>query len=189
MLSAPGESVHPIVQAAWLHAQFTLIHPFSDGNGRGGRLLQDWGLMRRGLLPVGIPPSRRDDYYAALEASDKGNWDDIVEMVSLLQLSMISRIEAIVEEQQRRASWIQKLSTAAARKNENTRHKQYLVWRRRMEGIGQAFKQAASELDSSSEIIGATFWDYGVVDFQDWREDVQVRTNRQKLAVLHSLLC
>lgn len=165
-----GESTHPILQAAWLHAQFTMIHPFSDGNGRGGRLLQDWALMRRGLLPVGIPPSQRDDYYAALEASDQGKWDDFVEIVSLLQLSMVSKIEAIIEEQQHRASWIQQLALAAARKNENTRHKQYLVWRRRMEATSQAFRQAAKELDESSDIIGATFYDYGVLDFRDWEK-------------------
>ncbi len=163
-----GESIHPVMQASWLHAQFTLIHPFNDANGRGGRLLQDWALMRRGLLPVGIPPSQRDDYYAALEASDRGGWDDLVEIVSLLQLSMVSKIEAIVDEQQRRASWVQKLSTAAARKHENARHKQYLVWRKRMEGISQAFKQAARELDESSDVIGASFRDYGVVEFRDW---------------------
>jgi Fic family protein len=164
------ESVHPIVEAAWLHAQFTLIHPFSDANGRGGRILQDWALMRRGFLPVGIPPSRRDDYYAALADADKGSWDDIVELIALLELSIASRVQAIVDDQQRRAAWVKQLSTAAARKHENTRHKQYLVWRKRMEGVDHAFSQAAQELDESSDLIGATFRDYGVLEFLDWEK-------------------
>ena len=42
-----SESAHPVLDAAWLHAQFTLIHPFSDGNGGEGRILQDWALMRK----------------------------------------------------------------------------------------------------------------------------------------------
>jgi uncharacterized protein YukE len=124
--------------------------------------------MRRGFLPVGIPTSKRDDYYAALAEADKGAWDDIVELIALLELSIISRVEAIVDEQQRRASWVKQLSTAAARKHENTRHKQYLIWRKRMEGVNQAFKQAAQELDESSDLIGSTFRDYGVLEFSDW---------------------
>jgi Fic family protein len=167
-LFAQSESAHPVLQAAWLHAQSTLIHPFSDGNGRGGRILQDWALMRKGFLPVGIPPSKRDDYYAALADADQGNWDDLVELIALLELSIISRVEAIVDEQQHRASWVKQLSTAASRKHQNSSHKQYLVWRKRMEVINQSFKQAALELDESSDLIGATFKDYGVLELRDW---------------------
>ena len=36
-----SEGIHQVVAAAWVHNQFTYIHPFNDGNGRGGRLLQD----------------------------------------------------------------------------------------------------------------------------------------------------
>lgn len=168
-----SEAAPSILQACWLHAQFTMIHPFSDGNGREGRLLQDWALIRRGLLPVGMPPSQRDDYYAALEASDTGDWNDLVEMVALLQLSMASRVEALLEEQQRRVSWIRRLSSAAAQKERSTQHKNYVVWRKRMDDVSQAFGQAARELDDSSSIIGATFRDFGVLEFRDWESICQ----------------
>lgn len=164
-----GESVHPILHAAWVHAQFTLIHPFSDGNGRTGRLLQDYTLVRRGLLPVGIPPSERDDYYAALERADRGDWNDLAEMIGLLQLTMVTKTLAIAREPQQRASWIERLSKAASQKEENTLHKQYLVWRKRMEQISQTFAQSARELDASSNVIGAECRDFGVVDFPEWR--------------------
>lgn len=124
--------------------------------------------MRRGFLPVSIPPSKRDDYYAALANSDQGAWDDIVELIALLELSIVSRVEAIIDDQQRRGAWVKQLSTAAARKHENTRHKHYLVWRKRMERVNQAFNQAAQELDASSDLIGAKFRDYGVLEFRDW---------------------
>jgi Fic family protein len=47
--------IDPIVQAAVVHAQFELIHPFADGNGRTGRLLAVWVLLRRLGLHE-IPP-------------------------------------------------------------------------------------------------------------------------------------
>jgi len=168
-----SESLHPVLQAAWLHEQFTLIHPFIDGNGRTGRLLQDYVLIRRGLLPVGIPPSQRDDYYAALAAADTGKWNDIVEMLALLELSTINKTVAIAKEPERRRAWIQQLSTAAASKQENTLHKQYLVWRQRIEALAYAFGEAAAELDESSDQLGAELKQFSVPDFASWKQICQ----------------
>lgn len=46
----------PVVQAAIAHAQFEIIHPFADGNGRVGRALIHVVLRRRGLAPRYVPP-------------------------------------------------------------------------------------------------------------------------------------
>ena len=71
----------PIIQAALVHAQFELIHPFDDGNGRIGRLLIPLFLMKKGCL---VSPSlyissylesHRDEYYGSLERiSEEGDW-------------------------------------------------------------------------------------------------------------------
>ena len=164
-----GNEQHPIVQAAWLHAQFTRIHPFSDGNGRTGRLLQDFVLMRRGLMPVGISPDQRDDYYAALGNADDGTWSPLVELLALLALRTTQQALSLAKEPESRANWIQALSKAAAAKSQDTRHKQFLVWRTRMEFITQAFKTAAEELDEQSGVIGAELRDLGVLDFEQWK--------------------
>src|SRR5690606_16538868 len=86
-----------------------------------------------------------------------------------LELQMIVKTEAIAREPEQRTAWIQRLSTAAAQKDENTRHKQYLVWRQRAERLSASFGQAARELDASSFVIGAAFKDFGAVSFEDWQ--------------------
>lgn len=48
------DDIDPIAQAAVAHAQFEIIHPFADGNGRVGRVLISWILTRR--LALIVPP-------------------------------------------------------------------------------------------------------------------------------------
>jgi Fic family protein len=59
------------------HAQFELIHPFVDGNGRVGRLLLNWLLMNRGLIYFAIRSKRRSEYLSALKNAQKGKIEAI----------------------------------------------------------------------------------------------------------------
>ena len=40
--------------AAWTHAEFVRIHPFTDGNGRTSRMIMNYQLMSHGFLPVSV---------------------------------------------------------------------------------------------------------------------------------------
>ena len=46
----------PLVRAAVVHAQFETIHPFPDGNGRTGRALIQFMLLREGVVGQGTLP-------------------------------------------------------------------------------------------------------------------------------------
>ena len=52
---ANRDDIDPVTQAAAVHAQFEVIHPYGGGNGRVGRLLVGWVLTRR-LHLVSPPP-------------------------------------------------------------------------------------------------------------------------------------
>ena len=76
----------PIVQAAIVHAQFELIHPFMDGNGRLGRMLIPLFLSFRGVLPAPYLylseyfDEHRDEYINGLEGLSKnGEWQPWIE--------------------------------------------------------------------------------------------------------------
>jgi Fic family protein len=80
--NAPHEDMPPVVQASLAHYQFETLHPFSDGNGRIGRLLIVLQLMRLGVLrhPILVVSpwfeARRSEYQDALLAlSVTGDWD------------------------------------------------------------------------------------------------------------------
>lgn len=67
---------HPIVLAARFHGFFEYLHPFRDGNGRTGRLLSNYILLRLRHPLLIIPSSRRQEYISALrmirtEATDE----------------------------------------------------------------------------------------------------------------------
>lgn len=60
-----------LVAAAYFHAKFENIHPFSDGNGRVGRLLMNYILLIHNHPPITIYEEDRKDYYDALEKFDE----------------------------------------------------------------------------------------------------------------------
>lgn len=76
------DGLDPLVKMAIAHYQFECIHPFPDGNGRTGRILNILYLIQAGLLSLPILYlsrfilERRDDYYTFLRrVTEEGDWE------------------------------------------------------------------------------------------------------------------
>ena len=61
----------PLVMAAIVHNQFENIHPFQDGNGRVGRLLLNFILLKNEYPPINITLEDRAEYYSTLQEYEK----------------------------------------------------------------------------------------------------------------------
>ena len=69
---------HPLIASSVFHYEFEFIHPFSDGNGRMGRLWQTLILCRKQSLYSAIPAEsmiyeRQQQYYDALKKSTENS--------------------------------------------------------------------------------------------------------------------
>lgn len=60
-----------LVKAAFLHVMFETIHPFADGNGRVGRTLMNYYLIRHNYPPIVIYNEDKETYYLALEVFNR----------------------------------------------------------------------------------------------------------------------
>ena len=81
-----SEDEDPVLQVAIAHAQFEILHPFKDGNGRIGRMLIPLLLFQRKTLSRPMfylseyLETHRDQYYDGLLAiTDNGNWQGWIE--------------------------------------------------------------------------------------------------------------
>jgi len=57
-----------LILAAVVHNQFENIHPFRDGNGRVGRILLNYILLKNKLPPINIDFKNRAEYYSSLQS-------------------------------------------------------------------------------------------------------------------------
>ena len=96
----------PLLRMAIAHHQFERIHPFYDGNGRTGRVLNLLMLQREGLLDLPVLylsryiTTTKADYYGLLQSTrDTGNWQAwclyMVKGVAVTAKSEIALIKAL----------------------------------------------------------------------------------------------
>jgi len=106
------DAVDPLIKLALIHYQFETIHPFTDGNGRTGRILNILFLTSNQLLELPVLYlskyiiEQKSDYYSLLRGvTEHQEWEswilymlDAVEQTALLTRDKILAIRALLME-------------------------------------------------------------------------------------------
>ena len=116
----------PLLKMCIAHYQFEAIHPFQDGNGRTGRILNLLYLINKGLLSQPtlylskfIIVNKEDYYYKIGAVTQRSSWEnwitfmlEAVEKTSVLTNTLINEIleqmESTLEYSQKRIKWYNK---------------------------------------------------------------------------------
>jgi Fic family protein len=109
-------SIDPLIKMAMIHYQFESIHPFYDGNGRTGRIINIIFLVLKGLLDIPILYLSRYiiknkmDYYRLLqEVRTENKWEEWilfilkgVEETSIETLRLVRGIQELMADYKKR---------------------------------------------------------------------------------------
>lgn len=93
----------PLINMALIHHQFESIHPFYDGNGRTGRIINVLYLVLTGLLDIPVLylsrylVQNKDEYYRLLQyVRDTGEWENwILYMLNAVENTALHSIETV----------------------------------------------------------------------------------------------
>jgi len=88
------EKLHPFVLAIIFQHKFEKIHPFMDGNGRTGRMLLNYILIKNNYPPIVIRNRYREKYLKAMRKADnsdlfKTKIEDYLELAQFIANEMI----------------------------------------------------------------------------------------------------
>ncbi|MBW1619050.1 MULTISPECIES: Fic family protein [Empedobacter] len=106
-----NDSIDPLIKMALMHYQFEAIHPFSDGNGRTGRILLLLYLKLSGLLDTPaiylseyIIKNKAEYYNRLRKVTENNEWEnfilymlDMIEETSLKGLERLNKITTAME--------------------------------------------------------------------------------------------
>ncbi|MEJ0104675.1 MAG: Fic family protein [Bacteroidota bacterium] len=106
----------PLVKMAIIHHQFESVHPFYDGNGRTGRIINILYLVQKKLLHLPVLYLSRyiihhkGDYYRLLQkVRDTGEWEewilymlDGIEQTAMESIVLIGKIKMLMQEYKQR---------------------------------------------------------------------------------------
>lgn len=106
------DDLDPLIKMAIIHHQFESIHPFYDGNGRTGRIINILYLVAKGLLDIPVlylsryVIQHKQRYYQLLQlVRDTSDWEEwilflleAVEYVSRQSIELIKSIKSLMQD-------------------------------------------------------------------------------------------
>ena len=103
-----NDKIDPLIRMAMFHYQFEAIHPFTDGNGRTGRILNVLFLCKEKLIDLPVIYlskyilQHKNDYYRLLrEVTENKNWSDwtifMIDAVQQTATFTLSKVNMIYE--------------------------------------------------------------------------------------------
>lgn len=79
-----------IHRVAQLHAEFESIHPFLDGNGRIGRVINNYLLIREEFPPIIVRNKDKESYYSALRSFDDSH--SVKPIIRIVELAVLESL-------------------------------------------------------------------------------------------------
>ncbi len=137
-----NKDISPLINLAILHYQFESIHPFYDGNGRTGRILNILYLIMNNLVDIPILYlssyiiDNKSDYYKLLNAvNHKNEWENWI----------VYMLEAIEQTSKRTINKINKINSLLAETIEFAKEKSPKIYKKEL--IELLFEQPYSKID------------------------------------------
>lgn len=164
--------------ATVLHHWITWIHPFSDGNGRTGRMFLDFFLLQKGYPEIIVKISDRDDYYNALISADSGDLTLLIQLFSEKLRQTVNVYEEFINEDARQQAWkikYKELSEEKYNKAKETYSFEYEVWKNQVSVFKALLKESVREIEEYLPQLSFSVKEYEDLTFSQYLDILEDR--------------
>ncbi len=168
----------PLIMATVLHHWLTWIHPFSDGNGRTGRMFLDFFLLQKGYPEIIVKITDRDNYYNALISADNGDLTLLIELFAEKLRQTVNVYEEFINEDARQQAWKEKykeLSEEKYNKAKETYSFEYEVWKSQVSVFKALLKESVREIEEYLPQLSFSIKEYEDLTFSQYLDILEDR--------------
>ncbi len=168
----------PIIMGTILHHWLTWVHPFSDGNGRTGRMFTNFFLLQKGYPEIIVKISDRDQYYNSLISADSGDVLSLIELFVEKLRQTVSIYEEFINEDERQQAWRQKYKELSEEKYQKARETysfEYEVWKNQVSVFNALLKESIREIEDFLPQLEISIKEYEHLTFSQYLDLLEDR--------------